>query len=69
MERYRDILLSLEERWLRKKKEVPAVIQLQEVIMNIDLLNEIKAGGLVVVLVDEELDRLKEMEKGSEAVV
>lgn len=43
-----------------------AVIQLQEATANIELLNEIQAGGFVV---DEELDRLKELEKDCEAVV
>lgn len=43
-----------------------AVIQLLEVIANIDLLNEFKYGGLVV---EEEIDRLKKMEKDREAVI
>ncbi|KAF2551940.1 hypothetical protein F2Q68_00033897 [Brassica cretica] len=57
--RYRDVLESLREKWVNKKKEVSAKIQLQEVITNIDLLNELKDGGLTV---DAELARLKEME-------
>lgn len=47
-DRYKEILASLEERWVNKKKELAAVIQVQEVIANIDSLNEIKDGGLVV---------------------
>ncbi|KAG2266557.1 hypothetical protein Bca52824_073636 [Brassica carinata] len=34
--------------WVNKKKEVSAEIQLHEVITNIDLLNELKDGGLTV---------------------
>ncbi|KAF3533028.1 hypothetical protein DY000_02040910 [Brassica cretica] len=49
-----------------KKKEVSAEIQLQEVIANIDLLNELKDGGLTV---DAELARLKEMEGDCENFV
>ncbi|KAF8100736.1 hypothetical protein N665_0218s0074 [Sinapis alba] len=50
----------------KKKKEVNAEIQLHEVVVNIDLLGEIKDGGLNV---EEELCRLKEMEKDCKAVV
>ena len=57
--RYRDVLESLREKWVNKKKEVSAEIQLHELIANIDLLNELKDGGLSV---DAELARLKEME-------
>ena len=55
----RDILESLKDKWTTKKKGVSAEIQLHEVIANIDLLNELKDGGLTV---DAELARLKEME-------
>ncbi|KAF3532288.1 hypothetical protein DY000_02039511 [Brassica cretica] len=57
--RYREILEFLKDKWTRKKKGVSAEIQLHEVIANIDLLNELKDGGLTV---DAELARLKEME-------
>ena len=43
-----------------------AEIQLHEVIANIDLLNELKDGGLTV---DAELARLKEMEGDCEDLV
>lgn len=45
---YWEIPIYLEKRWANKRKEVAAEIQLHEVIANIDLLNEIKDGGLVV---------------------
>ena len=64
--RYREILESLKDKWTSKKKEVSAEIQLQEVIANIDLLNELKDGGLTV---DAELARLKEMEGDCEDLV
>ncbi|KAF3496662.1 hypothetical protein DY000_02052251 [Brassica cretica] len=64
--RYREILESLKDKWARKKKEVCAEIQLQEMVANIDLLNELKDGGLTV---DTELARLKEMEGDCEALV
>ncbi|KAF2551408.1 hypothetical protein F2Q68_00034013 [Brassica cretica] len=64
--RYREILVSLKEKWMNKKNEVSAEIQLQEVVANIDLLNELKDGGLTV---DAELARLKEMEKDCEVLV
>ena len=51
---------------MNKKKEVSTEIQLQEVVANIDLLNELKDGGLTV---DAELARLKEMEKDCEGLV
>ena len=51
---------------MNKKKEVSTEIQLQEVVANIDLLNELKDGGLTV---DSELARLKEMEKDCEVLV
>ncbi|KAF3602609.1 hypothetical protein F2Q69_00036376 [Brassica cretica] len=54
------------ERSTSKKKEVSVEIQLQEVIANIDLLNELKDGGLTV---DAELARLKEMEGDCENFV
>ncbi|KAL0754338.1 hypothetical protein Bca101_092006 [Brassica carinata] len=47
-------------RWESKKNEISAEIRLQEVVANIDLLIELKDGGLTV---DAELARLKEMEK------
>ncbi|KAF2538054.1 hypothetical protein F2Q70_00005787 [Brassica cretica] len=65
-QRYREILESLKDRWTSKKKEVSAEIQLQEVTANIDLLNELKDGGLAV---DAELARLKEMEGDCEDLV
>ncbi|KAF3532284.1 hypothetical protein DY000_02039515 [Brassica cretica] len=46
--RYREILESLKDKWTSKKKGVSAEIQLHEVIANIDLLNELKDGGLTV---------------------
>ncbi|KAF3569964.1 hypothetical protein F2Q69_00060452 [Brassica cretica] len=64
--RYREILESLKDKWMSKKKEVSAEIQLQEVIANIDLLKEVKDGGLTV---DAELARLKEMEGDCEDLV
>ncbi|XP_013632796.1 PREDICTED: uncharacterized protein LOC106338338 [Brassica oleracea var. oleracea] len=64
--RYREILESLKDKWTSKKKEVSAEIQLQEVITNIDLLNELKDGGLTV---DAELACLKEMEGDCEDLV
>ena len=51
---------------MNKKKDVSAEIQLQEVVSNIDLLNELKDGGLNV---DAELTRLKEMENDCEGLV
>ena len=63
---YREILESLKDKWRSKKKEVSAEIQLQEVVANIDLLNELKNGGLTV---DAELARLKEMEGDCEDLV
>ncbi|KAG2290975.1 hypothetical protein Bca52824_037644 [Brassica carinata] len=51
---------------MSKKKEVSVEIQLQEVIANIDLLNELKDGGLTV---DAELARLKDMEEDCEGLV
>ena len=58
-EKYREVLESLKGRWASKKKEVSAEMRLQEVTANIDLLNELKDGGLTV---DAELTRLKEIE-------
>lgn len=58
--------MSLEGKWAGKKKEVAAEIQLHKVVADIDQLNEIKYGGLVL---EEVLDRLKEMEKDCEDVV
>ena len=49
-----------------KKKEVSAEIRLQEVAANIDLLNELKDGGLTV---HAELAHLKEMEEDCEDLV
>lgn len=56
----------MKEKWANKKKEASVEIRLQEVVANIDLLNEIKDGGLNV---DAELARLKEMEKDCEGLV
>ena len=64
--RYREILESLKDKWMSKKKGVSAEIQLHEVIANIDLLNELKNGYLTV---DAELARLKEMEGDCEDLV
>ncbi|KAF3531707.1 hypothetical protein DY000_02039812 [Brassica cretica] len=50
-------------KWVDKKKEVFAEIQLHEVVAKLDLLNEIKDEGLVV---EDEIVRLKEMEKDCE---
>ncbi|KAF3528058.1 hypothetical protein DY000_02041763 [Brassica cretica] len=55
----REVLESLKDRWASKKKEVSVKIRLQEVTANIDLLTELKDGGLTV---DAELARLKGME-------
>ncbi|KAF3500591.1 hypothetical protein F2Q69_00042595 [Brassica cretica] len=63
--RYREILESLKDKWMSKKKGVSAEIQLQ-VIANIDLLNELKDVDLTV---DAELARLKEMEGDCEDLV
>ncbi|KAF2593552.1 hypothetical protein F2Q70_00042445 [Brassica cretica] len=65
-QRYREILESLKDWWTRKKKEVSAEIRLQEVTTNINLLNELKDGGLAI---DAELARLKEMERDCEDLV
>ena len=62
----RDILESLKDKWTTKKKGVSAEIQLHEVIANIDLLNELKDGGLTV---DAELACLKEIEGDCEDLV
>ncbi|KAF2563671.1 hypothetical protein F2Q70_00017423 [Brassica cretica] len=64
--RYREFLESLKGKWTRKKKEVSAESQLQEVTANIYLLNELIDGGLTV---DAELARLKEMEGDCEGLV
>ncbi|KAF3574648.1 hypothetical protein F2Q69_00059631 [Brassica cretica] len=64
--RCREILEFLKEKWENKKKEASAEIQSQEVVSNIDLLNELKDGGLNK---DAELARLKEMEKDCEGLV
>ncbi|KAF3543058.1 hypothetical protein DY000_02008075 [Brassica cretica] len=56
---------DIQKRWVGKKKEESAEIQLHEVVANLDLLNEIKKEGLVV---DEEIIRLKEMVKDCEAI-
>ncbi|KAF2619176.1 hypothetical protein F2Q68_00039040 [Brassica cretica] len=64
--KYREVLESLKGRWASKKKEVSAEIQLQEVTANIDLLNELRDGGLTV---DAELARLKGMEGDCEDLV
>lgn len=64
-DRYRGVLALIENKWSDKKKELEAEIQLREVIANIDLLSELKEGGLII---DEELARLKQMEKDCEAL-
>ncbi|XP_013617560.1 PREDICTED: uncharacterized protein LOC106324085 [Brassica oleracea var. oleracea] len=61
---FREVLTSLEKRCVDKKKGVSAEIQLHEMVANLDLLSEIKEDGLVV---KDEIVRLKEMEKDSEA--
>ncbi|KAF2598043.1 hypothetical protein F2Q68_00010090 [Brassica cretica] len=63
---FREVIASLEKRWLEKQKEVSAGIQLHELVANLYLLTEIKNEGLVV---DEEIDHQKEMEKDFEAIV
>ncbi|XP_048605659.1 uncharacterized protein At3g60930, chloroplastic-like [Brassica napus] len=62
----REVLESLKDKGSSKKKEVSAEIQLQEVTANIDLLDQLKNGGLTV---DTELARLKEMEGDCEDLV
>ena len=65
---FREVLASLEKRWVDKKKEVSAEVLaflLHEIVTNLDLLNEIKNEGLVV---EEEIVRLKVMEKDCEAI-
>ncbi|KAF3594351.1 hypothetical protein DY000_02022059 [Brassica cretica] len=62
----RDKIAALEEKWANKKKDTSAEIQLQEVVANIDLLNELKGGGLNVAA---EHTRLNEMEKDCEGLV
>ncbi|KAF3572921.1 hypothetical protein F2Q69_00058656 [Brassica cretica] len=52
------------KRWVDKKKEVSAEIQLHEVVANLDLLSEIKEHGLVV---EDEIVRLKEMKEDCKA--
>ncbi|KAF2567819.1 hypothetical protein F2Q68_00025057 [Brassica cretica] len=64
--KYREVLESLKGRWATKKKELSVEIRLQEVTANIDLLNELKDGGLTV---DAELARLKGMEGDCEDFV
>ncbi|KAF2600942.1 hypothetical protein F2Q68_00008709 [Brassica cretica] len=64
--KYREVLESLKGRRASKKKEVSAEIRLREVTANIDLLNELKDGGLTV---DAELPRLKEIEGDCEGLV
>lgn len=58
--KHREVLEFLKDRWASKKNEISAEILLQEVVANIDLLIELKDGGLTV---DAELARLKEMER------
>ncbi|KAF3578271.1 hypothetical protein DY000_02030488 [Brassica cretica] len=65
-EKYREVLESLKGRWATKKKKLSSEIRLQEVTANIDLLNELKDGGLTV---DAELARLKGMEEDCEDFV
>ena len=54
----------MEKRWVDKKKEVSAEIQLHEVVANLYLLSKIKEHGLVV---EDEIVRLKEMEEDCKA--
>ncbi|KAF3606136.1 hypothetical protein DY000_02049204 [Brassica cretica] len=63
---YREVPEYLKDRWASKKKKVSAEIWLQEVTANIDLLTELKDGGLTV---DAELARLKGMEGDCEDLV
>ena len=58
--KHREVLESLKGKWASSKDEISAAIQLQEVVAIIDLLTELKDGGLTV---NAELSRLKEMEK------
>lgn len=62
---FQEVLSSLEKRWVEKKKEVSAEIQLHQVVANLDLLDEIKDERLVV---DDEIVRLKEIKKDCQAV-
>ncbi|XP_048624116.1 uncharacterized protein At3g60930, chloroplastic-like [Brassica napus] len=64
--KYQEVLEFLNYRWASKKKEVSAEIRLQEVTANINLLNELKDGGLTV---DAELAQLKGMEGDCEDLV
>ncbi|KAF3496307.1 hypothetical protein DY000_02054222 [Brassica cretica] len=46
--KFREVLESLKDSWASKKKEMSTEIRLQEVTANIDLLTELKDGGLTV---------------------
>ncbi|KAF3576475.1 hypothetical protein DY000_02031641 [Brassica cretica] len=62
---YLDVLVSLKEKWEKKKAATDCEARLQEVVANIDLLKEIMSNNL---LASDELLRLraKEIELGSE---
>ncbi|KAF2546187.1 hypothetical protein F2Q70_00022309 [Brassica cretica] len=65
---YLDVLVSLKEKWEKKKAATDCEARLQEVVANIDLLKEIMNNNL---LASDELLRLraKEVELGSEVDV
>lgn len=62
---YLDVLISLKEKWVRKKVTADCEARLREVMVNIDLLKEILNHNL---LASDELSRLqaKEAELGDE---
>ena len=65
---YLDVLVSLKEKWEKKKVATDCEARLWEVMANIDLLKEIMGNNL---LASDELSRLraKEIELGSEVDV
>lgn len=56
---YLDVLISLKEKWERKKVTADCEARLREVMVNIDLLKEILNNNL---LASDELSRLQAME-------
>ncbi|KAF3486764.1 hypothetical protein F2Q69_00052537 [Brassica cretica] len=65
---YLDVLVSLKEKWEKKKVATDCEARLREVVANIDLLKEIMGNNL---LASDDLSRLraKEIELGSEVGV
>ena len=62
---YLDVLISLKEKWVRKKVTADCEARLREVMVNIDLLKEIMNNDLLTS--DESLRlRAKEVELGAE---